>query len=167
MIDEDGLFALLRASEPFIPAEPLAAATAAPAGGPSSIPASNFFGSTPAGPGAAGAGPSVARRPTLPAGPSAPGPCQPAGGGSLNQLWVDKYKPRSSAELVGNNTLVANLKQWLECWDQVGPYKPIVYRLTGAEGGGGQRWLVKAGRGLAQPSAWDRFVLALPLNSKG
>ncbi|GLC37764.1 hypothetical protein PLESTB_001474400 [Pleodorina starrii] len=127
LIDEDGLFALLRASEPFAPADrppapaaDAATAVAAPAG-PSSIPASTFFGSNT---GAGAAGPSGARKPaTAPgmgAAPSVPAhQTQGAGGGSLNQLWVDKYKPRNSAELVGNNTLVANLKQWLESWEQV------------------------------------------------
>eukprot|EP00879_Flechtneria_rotunda_P033739 GHRR01037467.1.p1 GENE.GHRR01037467.1~~GHRR01037467.1.p1 ORF type:complete len:104 (-),score=32.00 GHRR01037467.1:468-779(-) len=34
-------------------------------------------------------------------------------------LWVDKYKPQSCSELVGNNTLVAILKQWLFQWEAV------------------------------------------------
>lgn len=34
-------------------------------------------------------------------------------------LWVDKWKPKSSSELVGNNTLVSNLKTWLSEWEDV------------------------------------------------
>lgn len=34
-------------------------------------------------------------------------------------LWVDKWKPKSSSELVGNNTLVSNLKTWLKQWEDV------------------------------------------------
>ena len=35
------------------------------------------------------------------------------------ELWVDKYKPKTSADLVGNNQMVTNLKQWLGSWDAV------------------------------------------------
>ncbi|GIL46547.1 hypothetical protein Vafri_3526 [Volvox africanus] len=123
VLDEDGLFALLRASAPFAPPErPMATPTPGTAA-PTSIPASNFFGSTAA---AAGAG-TGGRKPGDPvalndAGVRSQPPITGAssgGGGSLNQLWVDKYKPANSFELVGNNTLVANLKQWIECWEQV------------------------------------------------
>ncbi|GFR43759.1 hypothetical protein Agub_g4871 [Astrephomene gubernaculifera] len=140
IIDEDGLFSLIRASAPFAPSsdqqqppsQPAAAAAPAGAGGaargaaaaagPASIPSSNFFSST--GPAAGGAGPS-GHRGTAAAAPGSAAAAAGAaargagGGGGLNQLWVDRYKPRSSAELVGNNTLVANLKQWLASWEQV------------------------------------------------
>ncbi|KAJ3298144.1 hypothetical protein HK104_011137 [Borealophlyctis nickersoniae] len=33
------------------------------------------------------------------------------------QLWVDKYKPSSYDEVIGNNTLVKKLAQWLRNWD--------------------------------------------------
>ncbi len=46
-----------------------------------------------------------------------PGPKAPV---SKNQeLWVDKYKPKTSADLVGNNQMVSNLKSWLSTWDSV------------------------------------------------
>ncbi|GIL93301.1 hypothetical protein Vretimale_15681 [Volvox reticuliferus] len=122
VIDEDGLFALLRASAPFAQPEGPTTASTPGTAGPASIPTSNFFGSTVA---AAGPGCSV-RKPEGPVAPYNAGvrsqlPITGASsvGGSLNQLWVDKYKPANSFELVGNNTLVANLKQWLECWEQV------------------------------------------------
>ena len=35
------------------------------------------------------------------------------------ELWVDKYKPKTSADLVGNNQMVSNLKSWLSTWDAV------------------------------------------------
>lgn len=34
-------------------------------------------------------------------------------------LWVEKYKPHNAAELVGNNTNVATLRQWLHQWEDV------------------------------------------------
>jgi replication factor C subunit 1 len=34
-------------------------------------------------------------------------------------LWVDKYKPQKSTDLVGNNQMVTNLKSWLSTWDSV------------------------------------------------
>ncbi len=36
----------------------------------------------------------------------------PSGG----QLWVEKHKPKAIADLVGNGTLVATLRQWLQDW---------------------------------------------------
>ncbi|KAG2439222.1 hypothetical protein HXX76_004584 [Chlamydomonas incerta] len=127
VIDEDGLFALIRASEPFIPGGAAAAAPPAPAAAAAAAPASQPQSQHPSQPPsqrpasqpaaaaqrAAGAGPSSAR----PAGVAR----QPAAAGdqSQYQLWVDKYKPRNSVELVGNNTLVANLKSWLMSWEQV------------------------------------------------
>lgn len=114
IIDEDGLFALIRASAPFAPAEkPPVSAPAGPLSGPAGIPSSGFFGSS------AGAGPSGSRPAAGPVRPPA-GPSSEAAGSRSGQLWVDKYKPLNSAELVGNNTLVATLKQWLESWEQVG-----------------------------------------------
>eukprot|EP00798_Chlamydomonas_sp_ICE-L_P032096 gene32096-biopygen9572 len=35
------------------------------------------------------------------------------------QLWVDKYKPTNTRELVGNNTLIATLRMWLSNWEGV------------------------------------------------
>lgn len=34
-------------------------------------------------------------------------------------LWVEKYKPQSAQELVGNNSHVATLRQWLHQWEDV------------------------------------------------
>lgn len=36
-----------------------------------------------------------------------------------SQLWVDKWKPTKSSDLVGNNQLINVLKSWLSQWDSV------------------------------------------------
>ena len=45
-----------------------------------------------------------------PSAPSAPR------GPSDGDLWVEKHKPKISGQLVGNNTLIATLRQWLQNW---------------------------------------------------
>ncbi|KAJ1402755.1 P-loop containing nucleoside triphosphate hydrolase protein, partial [Ochromonadaceae sp. CCMP2298] len=47
-----------------------------------------------------------------------------SGGGSrsastADDLWVDKYKPQSSAQLIGSAELVRKLGDWLRNWDSV------------------------------------------------
>ncbi|CRG94396.1 replication factor C subunit 1, putative [Plasmodium gallinaceum] len=37
----------------------------------------------------------------------------------LNQLWVEKYKPKNINELVGNNQNVIKLQNWLANWEDV------------------------------------------------
>lgn len=39
-----------------------------------------------------------------------------AAGSGGGQLWVEKYRPKNMTELVGNNSVIANLKQWLQTW---------------------------------------------------
>lgn len=36
-----------------------------------------------------------------------------------NQLWVDRYKPTSSREILGNEAAVRQLKGWLQSWERV------------------------------------------------
>ena len=36
----------------------------------------------------------------------------------ISTLWTDKYKPKSSSELVGNHQNVSKLLQWLSNWDE-------------------------------------------------
>jgi hypothetical protein len=36
----------------------------------------------------------------------------------LNQLWVDKHKPQTVAQLVGNGKLVSDLRAWLNEWQR-------------------------------------------------
>ncbi len=53
------------------------------------------------------------------AGPSSSGRGAVGGGSAANaggQLWVEKHKPTNSAELVGNGTLVATLRTFLQGW---------------------------------------------------
>jgi len=39
-------------------------------------------------------------------------------GPPLNQLWVEKHKPESVAQLVGNGKLIADLRMWLNEWQR-------------------------------------------------
>jgi hypothetical protein len=36
----------------------------------------------------------------------------------LNQLWVEKHKPQSVAQLVGNGKLISDLRGWLNEWQR-------------------------------------------------
>lgn len=38
---------------------------------------------------------------------------------TTNQLWVEKWKPKNSSELVGNPSLVASLRYWLQDWHNI------------------------------------------------
>jgi hypothetical protein len=38
---------------------------------------------------------------------------------AADALWVERYKPTNAHELVGNNTNVATLRQWLYQWEDV------------------------------------------------
>lgn len=122
VIDEDGLFSLVAATAHLAgaaqPAEP----------GPTAMdleppqPAGTTAAATAAGAAAGPSRPAGASQPAAPLGgpkgvrPSAP--AQPRGPGS-GDLWVEKHKPRHSRELVGNNTLIATLRQWLQNWEAV------------------------------------------------
>ena len=44
----------------------------------------------------------------LAAGPAAP----------LNQLWVEKHKPTTVSQLVGNGKLISDLRGWLNAWQR-------------------------------------------------
>lgn len=49
-------------------------------------------------------------------------PPRPAAGtksGTNGLLWVTKYKPKTSQELVGNGTNIATLRHWLQEWERV------------------------------------------------
>ena len=37
----------------------------------------------------------------------------------MNQLWVDRYKPTSSREILGNEAAVRQLQRWLQSWESV------------------------------------------------
>lgn len=44
---------------------------------------------------------------------------------NANELWVDKYKPKTKQDLVGNPTLFRDLEQWIQTWDQVHIHKTL------------------------------------------
>ncbi len=111
MVNEAGLRALIVAAPP--PAEPMEAeAEAAPAAAAAPAAPISAAALVPrAGAGGGGAGPS---RPPRAAGAAAPRP--PAAGG---QLWVEKWRPAHAKDLVGNQQVVATLRQWLRDWERV------------------------------------------------
>jgi len=75
-------------------------------GGYGAAPASGGgYGSAGAGAGASGSGAAAA----------AAAAADPA----ANQLWVDKYKPQTAADLVGNTGLINTLRQWLNQWEAI------------------------------------------------
>lgn len=47
-----------------------------------------------------------------------------------DQLWVDKWKPKRSSDLVGNNQLINVLKSWLSQWDAVHLHGQHAAKLT-------------------------------------
>ena len=42
---------------------------------------------------------------------------------AAEQLWVDKYRPQSSAQMIGSTELVSKLTKWLQRWDAVHLHK--------------------------------------------
>lgn len=125
IINEAGLFSLVAAApEPgsgsgggLGPSNTAAAVTGATGGAtdavalaPRTVPASAF-----------GAGPSTATHPALAAGAAPPraggAPSRPIP--DNGQLWVEKWRPKNSSELVGNNQTVATLRQFLRDWERV------------------------------------------------
>uniref|UniRef100_A0A7S3VUG6 BRCT domain-containing protein n=1 Tax=Dunaliella tertiolecta TaxID=3047 RepID=A0A7S3VUG6_DUNTE len=109
LIDEDGLFSLIRATSHLVPKE-----EAPP------LPKPDAPSLTPA---AAAAGPSRAAASSPAMQVARPPPSVPA----ESQLWVDKHKPRTSKDLVGNQGHIRTLQQWLLGWEAV--------QLHGAEAG--------------------------------
>ncbi|KAL3132947.1 hypothetical protein ABBQ38_006860 [Trebouxia sp. C0009 RCD-2024] len=126
LIDEDGLFSLVAAAPEAGPA------AASPATKPSELRPGSFYGgkaSTGTGDQARKAAlassslaASGARSAGASAGPSSSGRGAFRGGAGASaggQLWVEKHKPNTSSELVGNNALVATLRTFLSDWDKV------------------------------------------------
>ena len=35
---------------------------------------------------------------------------------SVNDLWVDKYRPQTIKEIIGNKEMVRKISAWLENW---------------------------------------------------
>ena len=34
-------------------------------------------------------------------------------------MWTDRYKPKSSNDLIGNRAVIEGLYEWLKVWDEV------------------------------------------------
>jgi len=46
-------------------------------------------------------------------------------------LWVDKYAPKTKADLAGNKNVIEQFESWLRDWDDVvlrGMTKPVAFR---------------------------------------
>ena len=123
LIDEEGLFALILASAPFA-AAPKAAAAPAPISAPAPV-APVARAPLPR--------PEIGQAPgACPSRPPAGAPsscihvvrrlgtemCNSCAGPVLNQLWVEKHKPLSVAQLVGNGKLISDLRGWLNEWQR-------------------------------------------------
>ena len=67
--------------------------------------------------------------------------------------WVEKYRPRTLRDIVGNNQAIAQMKKWAMDWDQGKPQKPII--LVGKPGCG----KTSAARALANDMKWGVIEL--------
>ena len=49
---------------------------------------------------------------------------------------MEKYRPKDMSELVGNNSVIANLKQWLQNWcaQQLAPASLLCHTEAGQKG---------------------------------
>ena len=55
----------------------------------------------------------------VPIGRNAAAPTMKAPAAASKELWVEKWRPKVSTDLVGNNSQLSNLKLWLRSWDDV------------------------------------------------
>ena len=67
--------------------------------------------------------------------------------------WVEKYRPRSLRDIVGNNQAIAQMKKWAMEWDKGNPQKPLI--LVGKPGCG----KTSAARALANDMKWGVIEL--------
>jgi hypothetical protein len=145
IIDEDGLFAIIRATSHLADQEDAAlqqqgqgaapaGAAAAPAGAsggaggapgrpPAPLGGASFFGGGGGGAATSGAAAGASGR-AAPAKVEGGGAVAGGSGGggapaATQQLWVDKYKPRGAADLVGNAAAINTLRVWLNQWEAV------------------------------------------------
>lgn len=137
LVDEDGLFSLVAAAPEAAPSAAAAdkSVTAVKAEGSSevhAIPSGSFYAGKASGANgiqakkAALASSSLAasgaRSSGASAGASSSGRGTLGGGSGAfagGQLWVEKHKPSTSHELVGNGTLVATLRTFLQDWERI------------------------------------------------
>ena len=121
LIDEDGLLSLVAAcaglvQQPAAPRAPAPAPVRAPAAqaGPSRAPAA-------AGRSASASG--MLRHVNLPhAG------CVTRHISCLLDLWVEKHKPKTPADLVGNGKFINDLRQWLQSWHRCVHQREATFR---------------------------------------
>ena len=167
IVDEDGLFAIIRATAHLVEGgadgaaaaadgagtqqqqqqPPAAATAAAPAGAASGRAAAAAAAAAPA-PLRAGAFHSApapaATAPASASGAAASGAAAASGvpaGPVESQLWVDKYKPACADDLVGNQALVHTLRVWLRQWEDVHLRGAAPFQPPGA--GGAKRDMTK------------------------
>jgi replication factor C subunit 1 len=77
-----------------------------------------------------------------------------------NNLWVEKYRPSTITDLVGNTPQVGRLQDWLRDWESVhvhGQKKPVSFRGASTENLNAKAALISGSPGLGKSSA----VLAL------
>jgi len=113
VIDEDGLFELLRTREGDGPRPGAAAPAAAPA--------------------------AAAKNPDAPvvAAKAAPPPVpRPVGAADNTELWVDKYRPKEISDLVANPKIAKDLEAWLLGWKSARAAERLA---RAARGGGGPK----------------------------
>ena len=106
MINEDGLFSLIEAAPAPKEEEPAPAELPAAKSGLATVSGAKFDSS--------GAGTSK-----MTAGAGTSGAGVPPRVSDDGQLWVEKWKPKNSNELVGNQSTVAALRIWLRDWERV------------------------------------------------
>jgi len=127
LLDEDALFAILRASlttpdsvgdaqpmdtTPTAP-QPAASASAAAA---TAAPAVSAASTTPM----ASSGPSASAAPRAFPAAAAAAAAGPSGGGrGVGELWVNKHRPQSVKDLIGNSDKIKQLTTWLQNWHRV------------------------------------------------
>ncbi|KAL6776732.1 RFC1 [Auxenochlorella protothecoides x Auxenochlorella symbiontica] len=109
VIDEGGLLSLVEATVHLVSRSPDTARGAVSGAAPAAAAAASAPGSAPA-PAPRGLAPPAA---TPRAAVALPAPA------ADQSLWVEKWRPKTTAELVGNNGLVATLRQWLREWEAV------------------------------------------------
>jgi replication factor C subunit 1 len=126
IVDEAGLFDLVREKSDAagrMPVAPKTSATAGVSAGPNSLPPLASKSGSPAGFDAESSPDPFpaslpSQRPTAAAGRAVP-TSQPASIGGDSALWNDRYRPRVPADLIGNAQSVNFILAWLAAWPEV------------------------------------------------